>query len=350
MKAVRLVEHQKPLELTTLPDPSPEPHDAIVQVTASGICRTDWHMWMGDWTWAGVHIKLPLVLGHEIGGVIVAVGREVKTVKVGDRVTIPFHEADGTCPMCQQGHQNLCDNLQTPGQTHDGGFAEFVRVLNADLNCIVIPDEVDDLSAATLGCRYQTAYHAVTMQAQVRPGEWVAVFGCGGVGLSAIQVAKALDARVIAVDVDDTKLEKARSEGAEMTLKGSGDNISKAIKDATDGGAHVSVDALGQSSTVYDGIMSLRKRGRHVQLGLTSQEDKGKVIVPIDVIVGTELSVIGNNGNAHHHYPVLLSLVASGKLHPKTLVTKQLNLADTDQVLRSMTDYKTLGFNVITSF
>src|SRR5713226_3524982 len=162
VRAARIVAFQQPLEVGEVPDPTPGPRDAVIRVEAAGICRSDWHLWMGDWTWLGVELELPRIPGHELGGVVEAVGHEVRRIKVGDRVTAPFAESCGHCPYCHAGKTNLCDAAQFIGASHDGAFAEFVRVSEADFNCVPLPETVDSLVAAAIGCRYMTAYHAVT--------------------------------------------------------------------------------------------------------------------------------------------------------------------------------------------
>jgi propanol-preferring alcohol dehydrogenase len=282
--------------------------------------------------------------------VVEEVGRDVRTIKVGDRVTIPFHESDGTC---RAGYQNLCDNVITGGVQRTGGWAQHVTVTAADLNCIRLPDGVDSLSAAALGCRYMTAYRAVVDRGCVKPGQWVAVQGCGGVGLSAVQIAAAADAMVVAVDTDDRKLAKAREEGAAATVNARGLNpeqVGQAVKDVSGGGAHVSLDALGRAFTFHQSIQSLRKRGRHVQVGITSQEERGQIAIPADMLVLMEWELVGSLGNPHPKYAELLALVARQKLRPARLVTREIALGEVTDTLERMTRFDTVGFEVITRF
>ena len=176
MKAARLVERRRPLELADLPDPAPGAGEAVVEVEAEGICRTDWHVWNGDWDWVGLVPTLPLVMGHELGGTVVAVGAGVSRVRPGDRVTTPFHESCGRCGYCMIGRSNLCDDMQFLGLTHDGGYARYAAIRNADFNCIQLPDSIDALSAAAIGCRYMTAFHAVTRQGRLAAGYGFRIF------------------------------------------------------------------------------------------------------------------------------------------------------------------------------
>jgi propanol-preferring alcohol dehydrogenase len=273
---------------------------------------------------------------------------------VGDRVTIPFHEADGTCAECRAGYQNLCDHVIIPGVQRTGGWAQYVTVTAADLNCIRLPEGVDSLSAAALGCRYMTAYRAVIDRGRVQPGQWLAVHGCGGVGLSAVQIAGTADAMVVAIDVDDRKLAKARDEGAAAMVNARGltpEQVGQAVKEATGGGgAHVSLDALGRAFTFHQSIQSLCKRGRHVQVGITSQEERGQVALPVDMLTLMEWEVVGSLGNPHPKYAELLALVVRRKLRPARLVTRQIALGDVTDTLERMTRFDTVGFEVITRF
>ncbi len=353
MRVAQITAFRRPLQVNEVPVAAPRADGAVVRVEASGVCRSDWHFWNQDLGWIGLNLALPANTGHEVGGVVEEVGRDVRTIKVGDRVTIPFHEADGTCPECRAGYQNLCDHMIVPGVHRTGGWAQYVTVTAADLNCIKLPDAVDSLSAAALGCRYMTAYHGVIDRGRVQPGQWLAVHGCGGVGLSAVQIAAAADAIVVAVDVDDRKLAKAREEGAAATVNARGltpELVGQAVKDATGGGAHVSLDALGRAFTFHQSIQSLRKRGRHVQAGITSQEERGQVEIPADLLVMMEWEVVGSLGNPHPKYDELLALVARQKLHPARLVTREIALEDVTDTLERMTRFETVGFEVITRF
>lgn len=353
MRAAQITAFRHPLQVVEVPVAAPPADGAVVRVEVSGVCRSDWHFWNQDLGWIGFNLPLPANTGHEVGGVVEEVGRDVRTIKVGDRVTIPFHEADGTCMECRAGYQNLCDHMIVAGVQRMGGWAQYVTVTAADLNCIRLPEGVDSLSAAALGCRYMTAYRAVVDRGRVQPGQWLAVHGCGGVGLSAVQIAAAADAMVVAVDVDDRKLTKARDEGAEATVNARGltpEQVGQAVKDATGGGAHVSLDALGRAFTFHQSIQSLRKRGRHVQAGITSQEERGQVAIPADMLVMMEWEVVGSLGNPHPRYAELLALVARQKLNPARLVTREIALDDVNDTLDRMTRFETVGFEVITRF
>ena len=258
MRGAVLTGYKQPLEILDLPDPIPGPTDVVIRTEACGVCRSDWHLWQHDWTWLGIELQLPRVPGHEFGGTIVEAGREVKAFRAGDRVTVPFHLGCGHCDLCRAGRYNLCLAYGCIGIHHDGGYGGLVRVPNADATLVRLPDSVDSFTAAALGCRFMTSYHAVVDQAAVRPGEWVAVFGVGGVGLSAVQIAAAMGARVIAVGRSESKLALARREGAELTVRNGPDTPAQ-IVELTKGGAAVTVDALGSASTTLPALKALGK-------------------------------------------------------------------------------------------
>ena len=355
MRAAQSSGPRSPVEVVEMPVPEVREGEALIRISASGICRSDWHLWNGDWTWVGLKLPQPGVLGHEMGGTIVTVGPGVKRASTGMRVTVPFNLACGHCAYCHEGRQNLCDNavfpMLLPGS---GGWAQYARIPNADLNCIPLPDAVDELSAAALGCRYMTAWRAMRARGGVRGGEKVVVVGCGGVGLAAVEIGTALGGRVIAVDIDSEKLRRARELGAEQVIEVGGQEprpLARAIRQAAGGeGVDLAVDALGSTATLLPGLLALRKGGRLAQVGLTSQEDKGAISIPVDLLVNKELSIVGSLGNPHSGYPELLSLVASGRLKPRALVSREVKLDEVDAVLREMDDFKTSGYVVITRF
>lgn len=332
--------------IQVLPDPVPEPHGVVVKVEASGVCRSDWHGWLGH----DPDIVLPHVPGHELAGTIVALGRDVVRFKVGDRVTVPFVSGCGRCAECHSGNHQVCPNQQQPGFTYWGSFAEHVGIHYADTNLVHLPEELDFVTAASLGCRFATSFRAVADQARTRPGEWVAVHGCGGVGLSAIMIASALGANVVAIDLDTAKLDFARSIGATATIDASaGADVVEAVREITGGGAHVSIDALGHRVTSFNSIRNLRRRGRHVQVGLMLGDDAAPP-VPMAQIIGQELEIYGSHGMQAWRYDAMLAMIRSGKLAPEKLVGRRISLEEAIPALISMDTSRDIGINVITSF
>jgi D-arabinose 1-dehydrogenase-like Zn-dependent alcohol dehydrogenase len=333
-----------------LTDPKPGPDGALIRTEACGVCRSDWHLWQGDLTWVGVKVSLPLVMGHEFCGVVEEVGANVANFKAGDRVTLPFHMACGKCPYCYTGRSNLCYAHGFVGVHFNGGYGRLAVVPAADVNLVHLPEEVDFVSASALGCRFMTSYHGIVDRAMVKPGESVAVFGAGGIGLSAIQIAAALGARVIALDITEDKLKWAQREGADATVNSSTTDAAEALREITGGGADVTVDALGSSKTTASALRSLKKGGRHLQIGLTTADDKGMMALPVDAMVLQEIQFLGSLGCPTSSYPGLLSMVAKGKLAPKRLIGATVAVDKVNDVLNSMTSYATSGFSVITSW
>ncbi len=335
------------LTLQTVADPVPPADGVVVQVSANGICRSDWHGWQGH---DGDIQTLPHVPGHELVGEVVAVGAEVRRYSAGDRVTVPFCMGCGTCAPCQRGDQQVCDQYHQPGFTGWGAFAEYVALPYADVNLVRVPPALDDVAVAALGCRFTTAFRAVIAQGRLRAGEWLAVYGCGGVGLSAVMIGAAMGARVIAVDINPAALDLARAVGAQHTLNATVQaDVSTAIIDLTSGGAHVSIDALGSAALCRDSILSLGKRGRHVQVGLLTGADADPAL-PMGAVISKELEIYGSHGMQAHAYPDLLALIETGVLDPARLVTERVSLAGAAGVLHRMTDFATTGIVVIDKF
>ncbi len=328
-------------------DPEGGPDDVVLEVKACGICRSDYTLWNGGMTWMGIVPSLPAVLGHEYCGVVAELGSEVTGFAKGDRVVSPFCHACGSCELCDAGHQNVCANLTLPGMHYTGGFASHTKVANADVNVVKLPDAISFPEAAGMGCRFITSYHGIVDQAAVKPGEWVAVFACGGVGLSAVDIASALGARVIAVSRSRKKLTLAEKLGAEHTVT-AGPDAPGEIVELTGGGAHVSVDALGASQTAIPAILSLRTRGRHLRLGVSNKKDDGRIGIPVDMVLFRELSIVGSFGMQAARYPEMFDLVESGKVNPGLLVGDTVDLEDASDVLASMSTYETLAMPVIT--
>ena len=244
-------------EVREVPQPAVPAGGVVVRVMATGMCRSDWHGWAGH----DEEIVFPHVPGHELAGTVVEVGAEVRRWQVGDRVTVPFVCGCGRCEWCRAGQAQVCPDQQQPGFTHWGSFAEYVALHAADANLVAIPEQVDFPTAASLGCRFATAYRALVGRARFTEGEWVTVVGAGGVGLSTVMIARALGGRVIAVDRNPEALAAASALGAEHTLRADGTDIPAAVADLTGGGSHVAVDAVGSEQTCADAILSLRRRG-----------------------------------------------------------------------------------------
>ena len=346
MKAVVFEKFAQMPVIQNVADPTPASHGVVIKVEATGVCRSDWHCWQGHDT----DVVVPHVPGHEFAGIVEAVGKDVKRFKSGDRVTVPFINACGSCPECHSGNHQVCGNQTQPGFTHWGSFAQYTTVDQADVNLVALPEHLDFVTAASLGCRFVTSFRAVVDQGKVSAGQWVAVHGCGGVGLSAVMIASALGANVIAVDLQDDKLALAKQVGAAVTLNASQvASVPEAIREITQGGAHVSMDALGHSVTCVNSVQSLRKLGKHIQVGLLMAEHATPAI-PMGRVIGDELEIIGSHGMQAFRYDAMLSMMMSGKLKPEKLLGRTISLAESIEALTTLDTSTTAGVTVISSF
>ncbi len=347
MRAAVLEAFKQPLTVwNNWPDPEIGPDDVLVHVKANGICRSDWHLWQGDWDWNGITLPVPIVLGHESAGIVEEVGANVTRFRKGDRVVYPFNQACGNCAMCDEGSQHVCSNMIFSMFRGAGGFGEYNVVSKADVNLVALPEDVSFVEGAALGCRFMTAFHGVTQQGRIRAGEWVAVFGCGGVGLAAVDIASAMGANVIAVSRSADKLAKARELGAVHTVTAS-ENTPQEIQELTQGGAHASVECLGTAATWMPALLSLRTRGRLVRLGMTGEDERGILPIPADLIVGRELTIVGSYGMQARCYPEMLRMIAAGVIKPSALVVETVSMEQVADVLQAMSDYGTLGYSVL---
>jgi alcohol dehydrogenase len=344
VRAVVFDEVGGPLRVREVAPPACPDDGVVVRVGATGVCRSDWHAWHGH-----EDVALPHVPGHELAGVVAEVGPSVAGWVAGQRVTLPFVCGCGRCEWCAAGEPQVCPDQTQPGFTGWGSFAELVAVHAADLNLVALPDGLDDVAAASLGCRFATAFRAVVDHGRLDRGQWLAVHGCGGVGLSAVMVGVALGARVVAVDVSAEALSMATDLGAEAVLEvdpeATGDQTGSAVRDLTGGGAHVSVDALGSATTARASVLSLRRRGRHVQVGLLHGPGASPPL-PMDRVIAQELELYGSHGMAASGYARMLRMVADGLLDPARLVGRVVGLDEAGDALATM-DRPGAGMTVV---
>ncbi len=347
MRAVTYQAFGEEIQVTEIADPVCPEDGVVIRVKAAGICRSDWHGWQGH----DAEIKtLPHVPGHEFAGVIETVGSKVQEWQVGERVTIPFVPGCGHCCECQSGNEQVCNEQYQPGFSGHGAFAELVAVRYADVNLVRLPEEMNFVTAVSLGCRFSTAFRAVTIQGNVHAGNWVAVFGCGGVGLSAVMIAAAAGARVIAIDINHETLKLAEDLGASYSINASVvENISDAVQALTKRGAHVTIDALGSKETCVQAIKSLRKRGQHVQVGLLAGDD-AQPPIPLDLVIANELKICGSHGLQAHRFPSMLEMISAGKLDLIKLLGKQISLDEAPDILSNMDKNSQVGVTIITKF
>lgn len=346
MKAAIFETYGGPLNVRNIPGPECPGDGVIIDVQACGICRSDWHGWMGH----DGDVKVPHVPGHELAGIISSVGTNVTRWKTGDRVTVPFCCGCGTCRQCKRQCEHICDNYFQPGVTYWGGFAEQVAIPKADVNLIQLPDSIDFVAAASLGCRFATSFRAVVNQGQVKANDVVAVFGCGGVGLSAIMIAKAVEANVIAIDLNEKRLRAAAAVGASTLIDATKTkDVPLEIRKLTNDGVDVSLDAIGHSTAMRQSVLSLRKQGRHVQIGLLAGEHADPA-VPMSAVIGRELELYGSHGMPPNAYPAMLAMITSGKLAPQELVHKTVSLSEACEFLPQMDQFPGSGAIVIADF
>jgi len=350
MKAAVYRSFGGPIRVENVPFPQTPPSDGVViQVMATGVCRSDWHGWKGHDDDVKAH-GLPFVPGHEVSGVVVKVGENVRLFKPGDRVAVPFILSCGCCHSCFDKRPTVCVDQKQPGFTMWGSFAEYVALPRADRNLRKIPPSVSFVQAAALGCRFTTAYRAVLQQGRLQPQETVCVFGCGGLGLSCIMIAVTRGAsNIIAVDVSEEALLKARELGATCTINAKDDDdetVRNRVLEATNGqGADLTLDAAGFPSTCENAVWCTRRSGRMVQVGLPI--GGRPPLVPMGLVAAREIEIIGSHGFAANDLPDLLRLVADGRLDPGRLVERRVSLEEGAQALQDMDSKSPLGMTVI---
>ena len=342
MRAAVVREFKEDLSIETVTDPECPANGVVLEVAACGVCRSDYHGWTGG------HPKVQngSILGHEYCGTVVEAGAQSKH-KVGDRLIAPFILACGSCPSCQTGVSNACADQIVPGFGTPGAYAEYVAV-PVDHNLVDLPETMTPALAAGLGCRVTTAWHALTDRAAVAAGEWVAVHGTGGIGLSVLLLAKMLGCRVVVVDVVDEKLDHAIRHGADATVNAAREDVAEAIREITKGGAQVSIEALGIEQTTNASIDCLATLGRHVQVGMPSGD--GLMTVNMRGIYTKQLSFYGTRGMPSWKYPRLLDMIERGEVDISPMVAREVALEDASSELRAMSGPTSPGTAVITSF
>jgi 2-desacetyl-2-hydroxyethyl bacteriochlorophyllide A dehydrogenase len=333
MKAVRMIEVGQPLQLQEIPMPAVGDGDILVRVRAAGICHSDVHYRAGR---SPVH-PLPLTLGHEVAGVVEQVGGHVSRVKLGDRVCLHYNITCGECYYCSTGSEQFCGDVLMLGHYTNGGYAEYIAV--PARNAVVLPDEIPFEQGATLMCASATAFHALR-KARLKAGETAAVFGVGGLGMSAIQLARAFGALdVFAVDINADKLRLAQQYGAIPVHARSNDPVAE-IRRLTNGrGVDVALELIGLPQTMKQAIQSLAVMGRAAVVGIADQ--------PLELdtyreLLGKEAEVIGTNDHLLQELPLLIELTRRGQLDLSEVVTRTVPLeADAiNQVLDNLEHFR----------
>ena len=346
MRAAVYHEFNGPITVEDLPDPAVPDHGVVIEVRASGLCRSDLFAWHGH----DPGMALPHVPGHELAGVVAEAGPGVTRWSAGDRVTAPFCCGCGACEQCAAGNEQICDNYFQPGFTHWGSFAAYCAIDHADTNVAALPTAMSFEHGSILGCRMITAYRALIERARLAGGEWLAVHGCGGLGLCMVMIGTAVGAQVVAVDIDEDALALATAMGATAAVAAdpdSGRATVGAVREATGGGAHVSVDALGNADVAANSVRCLRKQGRHVQAGLLSAR---ATALPLATIIMKELEVLGTKGMSARQYPDLMELIAKTGMDLGLLVSRTMGLGDLPDAFETMAAFGGSGVAVVTDF
>ncbi|KIT14682.1 zinc-binding dehydrogenase [Jannaschia aquimarina] len=342
MRAAILRTYHEPLAIEDVPHPDCPPDGVVLKVLACGVCRSDWHGWVGEHP----RVKPGQIGGHEYCGEVVEAGPQA-THAVGDLLIAPFILACGTCPQCRSGAQNTCLDQRLPGFIEPGAFAEYVAVPR-DHNLARLPEGMAPTLAAALGCRVTTAWHALTGRAALAGGEWLAVHGTGGIGLSAALLGRALGARVVVVDVVQEKLDHALSLGIDSAVM-AGEDTAARIREITGGGAHVSVEALGIPATVNASLECLRPLGRHVQVGMPVGHT-ARMEVDMSAVYQGNLALFGTRGMPSWRYSSLLALIESGAVDLAPMIAREVALSDVSAELAAFDGPTPPGVAVITDF
>lgn len=344
MKAAVFEAYRGPLHIRDVPDPDCPADGVVLKIAACGVCRSDHHGWSG----ADPDVALPHVPGHEFAGIVIAVGRDCRRFQVGDRVTAPFILACGECPDCRGGEPTVCNHQYVVGFSDWGAFAEQLAVPRADFNLVRLPDGLGFAEAAAMGCRLTTAFRGLVDRAALQPGEWLAIHGCGGVGLSAVMIGAAMGAQVLAIDINDEALAMAKSLGATATLNPAAvGDAALVVRDLTGGGAHVSIDGLGITETIHNSLRSLRKLGRHVQIGQPLGRHATPPVPLLETVYARQIAILGSRGIAASRFPALLGMIAAGRLDPARMITRRIPLSQAGAALAAMDGYSGVGVTVI---
>jgi len=343
MRAAILRAYREDLSIEEVPEPECPPDGVVLKVLACGVCRSDWHGWVGEHP----RVKPGQIGGHEYCGEVVEAGPDSHW-KPGDRLVAPFILACGTCPNCRAGAQNTCLDQRLPGFIEPGAFAEYVAVPR-DFNLARLPEDLSPTIAAGLGCRVTTAWHALTGRAALQPGEWLAVHGTGGIGLSAMLIGRAMGAHVVVVDIVPEKLDHALSLGASAAVNAREGDTAGRIREITGGGAHVSVEALGIPETVNASLECLRPLGRHVQVGMPVGHT-ARMEINMSAVYQGNLAMYGTRGMPGWRYPSLLGMITAGLVDFSPLIAREIPLSKTGAELAAFNGPTPPGVAVITDF
>ena len=354
MQAARIITPKEPLEVKQLETPKPRGSQVLVKVQSSGVCHSDIHLWDGGYTGLNGQflkttdrgVKYPLTPGHEIAGIITDMGEDAKDMakdafRQGQKVMVYPWVGDGLCPACRVGDENLCDNPRSLGVYRDGGYAEYVLVPNYRY-LLPIPQNIDTETAATLSCSALTAYGAVKNTA-IKPDNNIVIVGAGGLGIMAIQLAKAVfGARIIVIDLGDDKLKVAKENGADETINSKNeDPVSKVMELTNKKGADAVIDFVNASKTVETDMQLLRKRAKVVLVGLFGGELKLNLVS----MPTRAYSIIGSYTGNIQDMAELVSLANRKVIKP--VISDRFKLSEATDALTKLKEGKIIGRGVI---
>ena len=348
MKAARIVRVKEPLEIQTLETPKPRGSQVLIKVQSAGVCHSDIHLWEGGYDGpAGSFmkttdrgVKYPLTPGHEVAGVIESMGEEVEGFTKNEKVLVFPWIGEGLCPACRIGEENLCDKPRSIGVYHDGGYAEYLLV--PSYKYLIKLGDMDTDTSATLSCAALTAYGAVK-NTHLRPADNVIIVGAGGLGLMAIQLAKAVTgARIISMDIDDEKLKVAKQNGADFTINSKNQDVTKSIMELTDNlGVDAIIDFVNASKTVETDMQILRRRARIVLVGLFG----GALQLNLVTMPTRAYKIIGSYTGSLTDMIELVSLAKRGIIKP--VVSNKFNLDQATEALTMLKEGKIVGRGII---
>jgi propanol-preferring alcohol dehydrogenase len=331
MRAVQLTQIGEPLEDADVPIPEIGPADVLIRVAAAGICHSDAHYRAG----ISQIDSLPLTLGHEVAGHVEKVGAQVANLAAGDRVCVHYLVTCGRCDFCKRGQEQFCRHVQMIGRDRDGGYAEFIKVPGA--NAFPLPDEIPFEVGAIMMCSSATALHALN-KTRFKAGDSIAIFGFGGLGFSALQLARAFHCGdLYVVEINPAKLASAASMGA-MAIDARAPDPVEQIKEATSGkGVDVALELIGSAKTMRQAVLCLGTLGRAALVGLTAESMS---LFPYTELINKEAEIIGVSDHLATEVPALIEFARSGKLRfpPETLRVVDLDAAQINAALDSLQD------------
>ena len=342
MQAVYYDQFGKIPEIKLVEVPVIGPGSVLLRVRSTGICRSDWHGWMGH----DKDITLPHVPGHEFSGTIEKVGDEIDGWSIGQRVTAPFIQACGRCHYCLKDDQQVCEAQEQAGFTYWGSFAEYVEVKNAQTNLVELPEAMSYDVAAVMGCRFGTAYRAVIDQARLKECDYLLVIGCGGVGLSAVMIAKALGVRVAAVDINPEALKVAANLGCEMAFDSLDRQVIAQIIAWSGKGVQACLDAIGRPEVIDAGLRTLRRRGSFIQVGLLP-DIAGVPSVSMERLVAHELEIRGSHGIQAWKYQEMLDFAVRHEVPVASMITRITDLKNSIPALIEIDQNRHPGVTII---